>query len=409
MTSPNTLTPTMLILDDLPQACKDVLTSGGIQLEFLDAHKASYAEIQLRMSYCNLIAIRTRKTAEIISYLLSYWPTSRLHAIACFEGGVASALTIKHIPILSLDSTPSPYAVSELCLSLTIILSRQLLTRNRQAHGGIWNKDHTNCHEVRNKTMGILGVESNQVCGHQTGILAQALGMRVVAHTPRVHMMTHGRTTNVKDLTTVAQQSDFLVILEDDDLLEKPASVQVRRSLEGQILIHTSVNDDDGQRTKKFLSWLENAVTPTSEKELPIQLGGVAIVVPSNDFDEVDPAVNGGQTQEEILEEEMRDEGYSTEDYASFKTGRHDRASTAIQKRRMAWRDQLRRLGVENVVLVPQHSLGTMESYLVNASKFAYKLVDLSKNIVIQKRQFVDPNVPDYYTERPTQVASMVY
>ena len=49
------------------------------------------------MSYCNLIAIRTRKTAEIISYLLSYWPTSRLHAIACYEAGVASALTIKHV------------------------------------------------------------------------------------------------------------------------------------------------------------------------------------------------------------------------------------------------------------------------------------------------------------------------
>jgi len=53
------LRPTMLILDDLPQSCKDILSEGGIQLEFLDAHKASYAEIQLRMSYCNLIAIRT--------------------------------------------------------------------------------------------------------------------------------------------------------------------------------------------------------------------------------------------------------------------------------------------------------------------------------------------------------------
>ncbi|KAF9114906.1 hypothetical protein BGX27_009453 [Mortierella sp. AM989] len=408
MPSCNTLSPTMLILDDLPQACKDVLTSGGIQLEFLDAHKASYAEIQLRMSYCNLIAIRTRKTAEIISYLLSYWPTSRLHAIACFEGGVASALTIKHIPILSLDSTPSPYAVSELCLSLTIILSRQLLTRNRQAHAGVWNKDHTNCHEVRNKTMGILGVESNQVCGHQTGILAQALGMRVVAHTPRVHMMTHGRTTNVKDLITVTQQADFMVILDDEDLLENPASVQVRRSLEGQILIHTSVGDDDGQRTKKFLNWLEKAVTPASEQETPIQLGGVAIVIPSSDFDEDYSSINGGQTQEEIMEEEIKDEGYSTEDFASFKTGKYGRASTAIQKRRLAWRDQLRRLGVENIVLVPQHSLGSMESYMINANKFARKLVDLSKNIAIQKQPLADPNVPHYHSERPVRMTGMV-
>ncbi|KAF9132875.1 hypothetical protein BGW39_011168 [Mortierella sp. 14UC] len=394
-----TLRPTMLILDDLPQSCKDILTSGGIQLEFLDAHKASYAEIQLRMSYCNLIAIRTRKTAEIISYLLSYWPTSRLHAIACFEAG---------IPILALDSTPSPYAVSELCLSLTIILSRQLLGRSRQAHGGVWNKDHTNCHEVRNKTLGLLGVESNQVCGHQTGILAQALGMRVVAHTPQVHMMTYGRTTNIKDLTTVAQQADFMVILDDHDLVENPASVQVRKSLQGQILIHTSVGDDDGQRTKKFLNWLEKAVAPTSETDLPVQLGGVAIVVPSSDFDEC--SGEDGQTQEDILEAEIRDEGYSTEDYACFKTGRYGRSSTAIQKRRLAWRDQLRRLGVENVVLIPQHSLGTMESYLVNANKFAHKIMDLSKQVMAQQGLSpADPTVPHYYSERPARLSGMAF
>ncbi|KAG0228958.1 hypothetical protein B0O80DRAFT_457500 [Mortierella sp. GBAus27b] len=408
MPSTHSVRPTMLILDDLPQPCKDVLTEGGIHLEFLNAHKASYAEIQLRMSYCNLIAIRTRKTAEIISYLLSYWPTSRLHAIACFEAGVASALTIKHIPILTLDSTPSPYAVSELCLSLTIILSRQLLTRNRQSHAGVWNKDHTNCYEVRNKTMGLLGVETNQACGHQTGILAQALGMRVVAHTPNLHMMAHGRTTNVKDLTTVAQQADFMVILDDQDLVEQPASVQVRKSLQGQILIHTSVGDDDGKRTKKFLNWLETAVAPATEQDAPIQLGGVAIVVPSVDFDEDRFVSNEGEAQEPA-QGEISDEGYSTEDYACFKTGQYGRATSAIQKRRLAWRDQLKRLGVENVVLIPQHSLGTMESYLDSAKTFAHQIVELSQHFVALHQSTAHPPMPVYQEERPARLSGMVY
>lgn len=268
---------------------------------------------------------------------------------------------------MTLDSTPSPYAVSELCLSLTIILSRQLLLRNRQAHAGIWNKDHTNCYEVRNKTIGLLGVESNQVCGHQTGILAQALGMRVIAHTPSLNMMAHGRATNVKDLTTVAQQSDLMVILDDQDLLDQPASVQVRKSLQGQILIHTSVGDDDGKRTKKFLNWLERAVAPVTEQDTPIQLGGVAIVVPSIDFDENNSVNQEEQTQEALLRDEISDDGYSTQDYACFKTGQYGRPTSAIQKRRRAWRDQLRRLGVENVVLVPQHckrcSMSSFQSF----------------------------------------------
>ena len=61
-----------------------------------------------------------------------------------------------------------------------------------------------------------------------------------------------------------------MVILDEQDLLEDPASVEVRRSLEGQILSHTSVGDDDGQGTKMFLSWLEKAVDPKDEKNLPI-------------------------------------------------------------------------------------------------------------------------------------------
>ncbi|KAF9998872.1 hypothetical protein BGZ65_005691, partial [Modicella reniformis] len=274
------------------------------------------------------------------------------------------------------------------------------------AHAGIWNKDHTNCYEVRNKTIGIFGVESNQVCGHQTGILAQALGMRVMAHTPRLHMMTHGRTTNVKDLTTVVQQSDFMVILDDQDLLEHPASVQVRKSLQGQILIHTSVGDDDGKRTKKFLNWLEKAVAPATEQDSPIQLGGVAIVVPTIDFDE---SLGNEERTEEDLRGEISDEGYSTEDYACFKTGRYGQASSAIQTRRLAWRDQLRRLGVENVVLVPQHSLGTMESYHVNANKFAHEIVELSKHVMAQKRFTEDPTELYYYSERPVRLSGMVY
>jgi len=307
------------------------------------------------------------------------------------------------IPIVALDSTLALGRQRALPL-LDHHLSRQLLTRSRQAHGRVWNKDRTHCHEVRNRTLGLFGVESNQVYGHQTGILAKSMGMRVVAHTPRLHMMTHGRTTNVKGLTTISHQADFMVILDDRDLIENRASVQVRRSLEGQILIYTNVGDDNGQRTKNFLSWLESAVDPRDEKDLPIILGGVAIVVSTSDFDEEQTVLSysgAGVTQEEALVEEMYDEGYSSENYAYFKTGRYGRASSAIQNRRPAWRDQLRRLGVENVVLVPQHSLETMESYLVNAQKFAHKISSLRKEVMqAQKITFVDSTVPHYHSQR---------
>ncbi|KAF9975434.1 hypothetical protein BGZ73_000939 [Actinomortierella ambigua] len=404
----------MLILDELPQSSMAILQQAGLQLDFLDAHKASYAEIQLRMSYCNLIAIRTRKTAEIISYLLSYWPTSRLHAIACFEPGVASALTINHIPVFSVPATPSPYAVSELCLSLTIVLARRLIPTNRQTHSGTWQKDHRQCHEVRNKTLGLLGYETNRHIGHQTAILAQSMGMRVVAHTPRLHLLTYGRTTAIKDLETVAQQSDFLVVLDDADLLERPASPKLRAALHNQFIIHTSIDDHDGSRTRKFLSWLNEAVhrsapkdSQEAHKHRPVELLGVAVVVPSSDFDE--PSNLAGSNEEPMGEDvyDTADEGYATEDYACFKTGQYGRGNIADLKKRATWRDQLQSLGTTNVVLIPQFALNSVESQRESSDKFAMQIAESSKEAMAQYQNMVDSTVPHYHSARPSYIQPM--
>jgi len=236
--------------------------------------------------------------------------------------------------------------------------------------------------------------------------------MRVVAHTPRLHMMTHGRTTNVKDLTTVSQQADFMVILDDQDLLENPASVQVRRSLEGQILIHTSVGDDDGQRTKKLLSWLEKAVEPKDENDLPIRLGGVAIVVPTSDFDEEQTVLSSsgvGVTQEEALAEEMYDVGYSFEDYACFKTGRYGRGSSAIQKRRLAWRPT-ETLGCRECSFGASAFVGDHGVVSCQRSKIAYKILSLSKEAMQgQKSTFMDSTVSHYHSQRQQQDVRFIW
>ncbi|KAG0232163.1 hypothetical protein BGW41_001953 [Actinomortierella wolfii] len=425
--------PTMLILDELPSSSMAILQEAGLQLDFLDAHKASYAEIQLRMSFCNLIAIRTRRTAEIISYLLSYWPTSRLHAIACFEPGVASALTINHIPVFSVSSTPSPYAVSELCLSLTIVLARRLIPTNRQTHAGDWQKNHRHCHEVRNKTMGIIGYESQRHIGHQTSILAQSLGMRVLAHTPRLHLLTYGRTSTSKDLDTVAQQSDFLVVLDDADLVERPPSPKLREALHGQFVIHASIDDHDGARTRRFLNWLGDAVQRTGVKDQcpqqlegdtttataegqtqqqqkqqrPIELLGVAIVLPTVDFDEASSVI--GTNEQPVGQDayDTADEGYATEDFACFKTGQYGRGNIADLKKRAAWRDQLQRLGTSNIVLIPQFALNSYESLKESSDKFAKQIAELSKEAMAQRQHMVDSTVPHYHSARPAHIQPM--
>ena len=57
------------------------------------------------------------------------------------------------------------------------MLARQLGDRSREVHEGKWRKVASNCHEVRGKTLGIVGYGH---IGSQVGVLAEAIGMRVV-------------------------------------------------------------------------------------------------------------------------------------------------------------------------------------------------------------------------------------
>ena len=58
-----------------------------------------------------------------------------------------------------------------------VALARQLGDRSREVHEGKWRKVAAGCHEVRGKTLGIVGYGH---IGRQVGVLAEAMGMRVL-------------------------------------------------------------------------------------------------------------------------------------------------------------------------------------------------------------------------------------
>jgi D-3-phosphoglycerate dehydrogenase / 2-oxoglutarate reductase len=62
-------------------------------------------------------------------------------------------------------------------LAEVVVLARQIGDRSREVHAGQWRKVATGCYEVRGKTLGIIGYGH---IGSQIGVLAEALGMRVV-------------------------------------------------------------------------------------------------------------------------------------------------------------------------------------------------------------------------------------
>ncbi|GIJ50982.1 D-3-phosphoglycerate dehydrogenase [Virgisporangium aliadipatigenens] len=67
-------------------------------------------------------------------------------------------------------------SVVELALAEIIMLARRVFEKNAKMHDGEWDKAATGSHEVRGRTLGIVGYGN---IGTQLSVLAEALGMRV--------------------------------------------------------------------------------------------------------------------------------------------------------------------------------------------------------------------------------------
>ena len=75
----------------------------------------------------------------------------------------------------------APYSntrsVVELAIGEIIVMARRLTDKNRDMHAGVWDKSAVGSHEVRGRTLGIVGYGH---IGSQLSVMAEALGMRVL-------------------------------------------------------------------------------------------------------------------------------------------------------------------------------------------------------------------------------------
>ncbi len=67
-------------------------------------------------------------------------------------------------------------SVVELAVAQIIAMARRLPEKNAQMHAGVWDKSAAGSHEVRGRTLGIVGYGD---IGTQLSVLAEALGMTV--------------------------------------------------------------------------------------------------------------------------------------------------------------------------------------------------------------------------------------
>jgi D-3-phosphoglycerate dehydrogenase len=99
-------------------------------------------------------------------------------------------------------------SVAEMIIAEIIMLARQLGDRVREVHEGRWRKVATGCYEVRGKTLGIVGYGH---IGSQVGVLAEALGMRVVFYDVMTKLPM-GNNYACGSLGELLDQADFVTL-----------------------------------------------------------------------------------------------------------------------------------------------------------------------------------------------------
>lgn len=146
---------------------------------------------------------KTQLTAELIA------AAPKLLAVGCFCIGTDQvdlpAAAARGIPVFN-----SPFgntrSVAELTIAEIVALYRQLLPKSTGMHAGNWDKSAAGSHEVRGKTLGLVGYGH---IGSQVSVLAEALGMRVLYY-DIVPKLPLGNARAVRTLSDLLHQSDVV-------------------------------------------------------------------------------------------------------------------------------------------------------------------------------------------------------
>ncbi|MGN6689023.1 MAG: phosphoglycerate dehydrogenase [Actinomycetales bacterium] len=106
----------------------------------------------------------------------------------------------------------APYSntrsVVELALGEIIALTRRLTEKDRGMHDGVWDKSAEGAHEVRGRTLGIVGYGN---IGTQLSVLAEAFGMSVVFY-DTADKLALGNARAAGSLEELLEQADIVTL-----------------------------------------------------------------------------------------------------------------------------------------------------------------------------------------------------
>jgi len=195
------------------------------------------AILKEKLKSANIIGIRSRTqlTREMLSH------AGKLLAVGCFSIGTnqvdGHTARLMGIPVFNAPFS-NTRSVAELVIAEAILLMRNIPVKNAAAHRGTWLKSATNCFEVRDKNLGIIGYGH---IGSQVSILAEALGMNVYYY-DIVKKLSLGKAIACSSLDELLSKSQIVTLHVPETPLTKDLIGEKELSLlrKGSCLVNAS-------------------------------------------------------------------------------------------------------------------------------------------------------------------------
>ncbi len=224
------------LLENIHPAAAEALRESGYSIDVIP-QALDGEELNAVMASAHVVGLRSRTKVREDQLAAA----QKMLAIGCFTVGtdqVAIQEAAKRgIPVFNAPHA-STRSVAELTMGCIIALARRLGDKNSLLHTRHWDKSLAGAHEVRGRTLGIIGYGH---IGQQVGLLGEAFGMRVVFH-DILKKLPLGLARPIADVDALLAESDFVTlhVPETPRTMEMIAGAQLALMKAGSYLLNLS-------------------------------------------------------------------------------------------------------------------------------------------------------------------------
>ena len=228
--------PTVLLLESVHPVADGLLKAEGFTVQRIDGSPKE-AELCERIKGVQYLGIRskTQVTPKVLA------AADALQAVGAFCIGT-NQIALEDAQRRGVAVFNAPFSntrsVAELVMAEVVVLSRHLCDRVMEMHQGEWRKVATGSHEVRGKTLGIVGYGH---IGSQMGVLAEFFGMRVCFYDVAAKLPM-SNNQSMPSLDALLEASDFVTlhVPETSQTKNMIGAKQLKKMKKGACLINYS-------------------------------------------------------------------------------------------------------------------------------------------------------------------------